>query len=334
MSQVLSWRLSAKPSLAWPVLLIALIALAPNRSWSGVMPETLDPLPSLQQPAGLARDSGSGDLFIGDAATGLIWRRRAGQSLNFFARLPTDGPARLEELELDSAHGWLWAIASQAEPSSRPIVPAPAAALYRFDLASGRLQQRHLLVEAGAWHHLGDLVVASNGDVYLSHSYERPAVYRLTADDDQLAVFWRGGPQVREPHGIALDDAHGWLYLGHERGLLRIQLSTGVSENLALPAGTAINSCTSLHWYHGRLLALTAGTGVLQLLTLTTDADTTMPSRVLRSDTIAVLSRQQFPPRGGLVQADEFWFLAEQLRASRHADIDAQSTLQKLVLPH
>lgn len=86
--------------------------------------------------------------------------------------------------------------------------------LFTFDLNTRKLIRR-VDVEGGGEHFLNDLVIDSDGDLYITDT-KASAVYWLPPDGDSLSLFYQS-TEIQYPNGIAISNDNSKLYIASFR---------------------------------------------------------------------------------------------------------------------
>src|SRR5258706_1820278 len=131
-------------------------------------------------------------------------------------------------------------------------------AVFKYDLASGKLLKRYILSNKPKSHGLGDLVVNSRGDVFTSDSVS-PAIYVIDHQKDELEVFVEGPPFVN-PQGLAFtpDETH-LIMADYSLGLFLIDVKSHQLVNLSAPPGTTLLGIDGLYAHRGSLIGVQNG---------------------------------------------------------------------------
>ena len=136
--------------------------------------------------------------------------------------------------------------------------PADSAlgALLEVRIADGALLRRWDLPPTRT-RALGDVAIASNGDVFVSDSYE-PVLYRLRRNADSLEAIRH--PLFRSLQGIAPTKDPRVVYLAdYAHGILRVELSSGEVTRVSERVKTTTLGVDGLAWTDGALIAVQNG---------------------------------------------------------------------------
>lgn len=267
-----------------PILLLCLATLA-GAAGAGEPAPVAFTLPERDLlPENVAFDPATGHFFVGSTRKGKIVRYRDGVAEDFV-------PAR--------AHGLWMVIGMKADPGRRalwvassagsnledpPDGPGGPAGLFRFDLDTGALEGRWLLDDGDTVHFLNDLVVAPNGDVYVTHMFDAAAIYRLDAATGTFSVFLRGDADFRNPNGITMDPSGEHLFVAHAGGISRVALADRERCPLRIPEGALPSGIDGLYYHQNALVAVHPGAGEVRRHELDASGKRIVDSRALARD--------------------------------------------------
>lgn len=161
-------------------------------------------------------------------------------------------------LRVDAGRRVLWA-AWSGLPQREGYVPADSgvATILEIGLDDGRVRRRWNLPTAPGGHVLGDLAIGPAGDVFFTDS-KQPALYRLRPGRDSLETM--RDTLFKSLQGAAPAPDGRTLYLAdYSRGLLRLDLRSGVVSRLMTGDGKSARGCDGLLWYRGGLVAVHNG---------------------------------------------------------------------------
>ena len=161
-------------------------------------------------------------------------------------------------LRVDAGRRVLWA-AWSGLPQRDGYAPADSAvaAILEIGLDDGSVRRRWDLPVMTGGHVLGDLAIGPGGDVFFTDS-KQPALYRLRPGRDSLETI--RDALFRSLQGAAPTPDGATLYLAdYSRGLLRLDLRSGVVSRLMTSDGKSARGCDGLLWYRGGLVAVHNG---------------------------------------------------------------------------
>lgn len=221
----------------------------------------------------LAFDAATGRWFVSSVhrreilvkAPGRPWRVFASRSLSGVLALGLDAPRRR-----------LWAT-SVGLPQAAELAPEDQgrSALVAFDLDSGR-ELRRIPLE-GKGHALGDMVVATDGTVFVTDS-QGGGVYRLDPGSDALVSLVAPGT-FRSPQTPAVVEG-GILVPDYPKGLAFVPASGGAARWLDIPEGADLRGLDGMALSGHRLYAVQNGASPNRVLALDLDAGFTKVERI------------------------------------------------------
>ncbi len=262
-------------------------------------------------PEGIAWDPGTRSLFLGSLSKHKVVVVSSDGRIRDFVPSNRDGlPLVLGmKVDRDREPASLWTCTAEGDPAEGENT-SRRSFLFRFDLATGRTQQK-IPSPAGGRHLFNDLAIAKNGDVYFTDS-EEGSFYRLPAGTESLERLVPADT-LPYPNGIALSDDGKFLYVAHAGGILLWDVAKRGSSPLAGPGEAFLGGIDGLSFWRGALIGVQNGTKphrVVQL-TLTPALDGVTALRVLeRGNPLFDI------PTTGAVGGDSYYFMANtQLRA-------------------
>jgi hypothetical protein len=105
-----------------------------------------------------------------------------GNSINFTKEGRQDGLGWVNGIHVDSVRRTLWACSNE---ENRVRVE-----IFKYNLSSGKLIKKYTLPSDGNQHMFNDLVIHSNGDVYITDTLDG-AIYMISSSPDKLELFLR-----------------------------------------------------------------------------------------------------------------------------------------------
>jgi len=209
-------------------------------------------------------------------------------------------------LTVDSAHNTLWATA-EAIPLALGFdsTLAGKAAVFRYDLTTGALQQRYDL-PVSERHGAGDIAVAENGDLFISD-----------AADGALRVIRKGGVlqtlvpkgELMSPQGPAIAPNGKYIYLAdYARGIARIDRATGAVEWPRHARDMALNGIDGLSFSDAHtMIGVQNGTNPNRLVRISLDDSGLVITRV---ESIAQNEASIVEPTHGVFVGRDYYFIA------------------------
>jgi len=141
------------------------------------------------------------------------------------------------------------------------------AAIFKFDLATGKLLKKYELPNRPEKHLLGDLVINSAGDVFATDSVT-PALYRIDHAKDELEVFIKGEPFV-SMQGLDFSEDEDELFVAdYSKGIFVIDLRTRKFFNVSPAPDSTLLGIDGLYFYKQSLIGTQNGTNPQRIIRL------------------------------------------------------------------
>lgn len=168
-------------------------------------------------------------------------------------------------------HGLWMVIGMKADPARRVLWVASSdgdnlighhsgngspAGLFKFDLDSGEFIASYLLNDPGVTHFLNDLVVAPDGDIYVTHMFDVGQVWRLDTKTGVFAPFYPGDAAFHDPNGIVITPDGQRLYVADDLGISAIDILNRTRKPLQVPKGIGLGGVDGLYLYGHDLIAI------------------------------------------------------------------------------
>lgn len=297
-------------------------ALAVNRAPVGA--DRLTPLFALAAPRlseAVVRDAARNRWLVSQiAGRTIVAVDDAGQVTSFLKAPPDTGGVL--GMAIDPGRGLLWAAVAPLPPAVHAAgadAVLPKTALVRVGLESGRIEAWFDPPAGPAERALGDVLLAANGDAYVSDS-GGGEILVVRADGGPMEVLLSAGT-LRSPQGLAATpDGAALIVADYSSGLWRVDRASGAARRLEAPANASLIGIDGLISDGRFLYGLQNGTAPQRVLKLTPDAGWT------RIETVEVLAAnlpQIDEPTTGLVHEGELVFVSR----SQWSDFDGAGAL-------
>jgi WD40 repeat protein len=171
-------------------------------------------------------------------------------------------------MKVDAARRHLW-VTTGALPQMTGYSEAEKgrSAIFKFDLGSGKLLKKYLLMGPSENHLLGDLVVSSRGDVFATDSAS-PGIYRIDRRKDELELFIKGEPFV-SAQGLDFSADERQLFVAdYSRGIFVVDLQSRKAVALTPAPGTTLLGIDGLYFYKDALTGTQNGTNPHRIIRL------------------------------------------------------------------
>lgn len=209
-------------------------------------------------------------------------------------------------LAVDSARNTLWATA-EAIPLALGFdsTLAGKAAVFRYDLRTGALQQRYDLPSSER-HGAGDIAVAENGDLFIADAAE--GALRVIRNGEGLQLLVPKG-ELMSPQGPAIAPEGRHLYLAdYVRGIARIDRASGAVEWPAHSRDMALNGIDGLSFAGPQtIIGVQNGTNPNRLVRISLDGS---GGAITRVESIAQNDSSIVEPTHGVFVGRDYYFIA------------------------
>lgn len=264
----------------------------------------------LKWPQAIARDGADGDFFIGGVGQGMILRVTPGGETSVFHAGEGDdkGPAGISALAVDAGRGHLWAAGTAVRGDGQGLsINMQAAALYRYDLASGELQARLPIGDDKPLPHLfNEIALGPEGRVFAADALS-PLVYEAAPGDDVLEAFV-GAPGLSGFHGITATPDGKYLFVSDwVTGIYRITIADRKVHRLTFDPTVNLGGIHSLSYRDGELFAVQTGTRPARVARI--QLDEALESAVAMFP-LSANQKQYDRPGLGVLAGDGYYFVA------------------------
>ena len=101
------------------------------------------------------------------------------------------------------------------------------AGIFKFDLDTGKLIKKYILETKGKVHFFNDLILDTDGNVYITHMFQEHSIYTIQKEKDELEIFLKP-ESLKYPNGISISNDDRFLFVAHSEGLSRIEIATKI----------------------------------------------------------------------------------------------------------
>lgn len=253
-------------------------------------------------PEGIVCDPRSKTFYVGSTVKRKIVRVAAGGKTTDFVAEKQDGIPSVLGLKLDRRGKTLWAVASSSTEFGHA---ENVSGVYRFDLKTGKLLEKHLMLPTEP-HFLNDLDLAPNGDVYATDVLAG-TVYRFVAGSDRPGEAVVEPGKLRGANGIAFSADGNFLYVAASgRGLSLIDMKTHKLSVVLLPHGVATVGIDGLYWHRNSLVGIQNVLGRARVMRWKLAA----PTGIGDSEVLDQMRAELEEPTTGTFCGDDFYYLA------------------------
>jgi hypothetical protein len=257
-------------------------------------------------PEGVAYDPVTKTFYLSSVyKRKIVSINRKGEAKDFATE--RDGLWSVMGMKVDAARHLLWvATAAHPQMSNYKEEDNGKSGLLKFDLRTGKLIRKYLLLKNPRPHWLGDLTINSRGDVFASDSIS-PAIYVIRHQTDELELFLEDA-QFSSPQGLSFTQDEKHLYMAdYAKGIFLIDLQTKKLVNLQPAPNITLLGLDGLYSYKGSLIGVQNGISPPRLVRLSLSGDL---SRIERLETIEANNPLFDEPTLGVLVKDTFYLIA------------------------
>ena len=251
---------------------------------------------------GIAYDEKTRDFFVASVYQRKIVRRLASGAIKPFAANSAAEMWSVVALAIDTKRRHLWATTA-AMDQTRGVdgKDIGRTAILKFDLDRETLLARYELADRAAKRVFGDLLLAENGDVYISESLEG-GIYRVA--QGKLSAFIAPGTFV-SPQGMAWVSKQ--LYVAdYSLGLLRIEMESHAVEWLAPPSDACLLGLDGMVRIGNALIATQNGINPHRVVRIDLDSS----GHIARVTPVEVNHPRYSEPTLGVAVGNDFFYVA------------------------
>lgn len=208
-------------------------------------------------PEGLAYDSTRGRFLAGSLTHRAVTAFAPNGSASLLVAHTPD-MLRVVGIHVDAPRQRLW-FATWAPDSAHRTDSTETPSLTRLflaELGTGRVVRSWSLGRGGPDHLLNDLVVLSDGSLFLTDS-EDGSIYRLRSPSDSLELLVRPDPaRFSTANGITSTPDGRTLYVAYLEGVARVDVASRSIDLVPSPDSVSTAAVDGLYWYRGGLVAI------------------------------------------------------------------------------
>jgi hypothetical protein len=270
-------------------------------------------------PEGLAYDPDTKTLFLGSVYRRKIVAINVAYEARDFSK-GSDGLWSVMGMKVDATRRLLWGCtAGHMQMANAKPGDDGKTAVFKYDLASGKLLRKYPVPDDGRKHWLGDLALDSHGNIYASDSLS-PAVYVIRQEKDAIESFVAGSPFIN-PQGIVLtSDEKKLVMADYLKGLFLIDLQTKQVQAISAPTNVTLLGIDGIYRAGHEIIGVQNGITPNRVVRMKLSDDCT---KVEKFEVLEANNPLFDEPTLGVVVGDRFYFIAN----SQWGAIDAQGRL-------
>ncbi|GAA4275157.1 SMP-30/gluconolactonase/LRE family protein [Aquimarina gracilis] len=262
-------------------------------------------------PESIAYDSINKEFYIGSTRKGKIVKVLENGIHQDFILSKQDGLWMVIGIKIDVKRRHLWVCSSggdnleeytlKDEKEGRP------AGIFKFNLDTKKLIKKYVLDTPGEVHFFNDLVIAKNGDVYITHMFSDHSLYKISKTEDQLKKM-SSLDTIKYPNGISLSNDESKLYIAHSEGISMVNLQDASLKSVSVPHGIKLakqESIDGLYFYKNTLIGIQPDTKTVIQLSLDKQG-----SKITKATLLEVDHPMMNNPTTGVLIEDQFYYVA------------------------
>ena len=262
-------------------------------------------------PENIAYDKKEEAFYIGSTRKGKIIKIFKNGDQEVFLESGRYGQWMIIGMKIDPERRILWACSSgggnlvgysqEDDKEGRP------AGIFKFNLDTGELIKKYTFTKQGEVHFFNDIVLAKNGDVFITHMFKDPAIYTISKRTDNLEPLF-SGEGLRYPNGLTLSEDEKYLFIAHSNGISRLDIGSGNLHPLNKPGSLKISGAESidgLYYYQGSLIGVQSDIETVQRFTLNENMD-----EIISSELLEVGHPMMDHPTTGVIADSQFYYIA------------------------
>lgn len=285
-----------------------------NRSWVAFTLKERDLIPE-----GITYDPIKKNFYVSSTYKCKIVKIDAQGQVSDFTTEKQDGLVPVVSIKIDPQRRLLWALSSYGFfNTNTPRRLLGTACIYKYDVDSGKLLKKYELAQREG-HYLNDMVIASNGDLFITDS-RWAGIYRLDFQQDTL-VRWLNLRGYNFPNGITLTPDEKRLFVSFSNGILGVDVTTKQVRELTAPRNILLANCDGLYFYQNSLVGIQSFLNRVVRFYLDKEQKQVLKYRILESYNPDFIN-----PTTGVIVGRYFYFIAN----SQNNAFDAYGNLQPL----
>jgi len=258
-------------------------------------------------PESVVYDASTGHFYVGSVHQRRIVRVDGQGREEAFTSMGQDGLWSVLGMAVDAERRRLWVCSTAfKQTKDLPDGDVGRSGLWRYDLDTGALLQRHLVPDDGREHALGDLTIGPRGELFVTDGLTG-ALYTLREGGDRLEAVLEPGTLV-SPQGLCRIGGDGPLLVAdYALGLVKVDTEVHRTTVLTMPEDVTLLGIDGLACYGDELIAIQNGVRPYRVIQISLNA----PAEAVVQAQVLEASHPLFDePTLGVVEGDAFYYVA------------------------
>jgi len=268
-------------------------------------------------PEGIAYYPKEKAFYLGSTYKSKIIMIDRNGKISDFTKEKQDGLRSILGMKVDVKENILWVNSNITGPRIKDYNPEELgmANVFKYNLKTGELIKKYVLYEEGIRHIFNDLIIAQNGDVYITDT-NTGSIYKISSNKDSLELFF-SSDKLMYPNGITISPDGKYLYIADSGNQLYIlDIKTKECNVLKIPDNLTTYGTDGIYYYKNSLIAIQNQLQKLSRFYLDESGKNITSCDIIESNNPLFA---QFPTTGVLVK-DQFYFIANSQTRSFNRD--------------
>ncbi|WP_298897189.1 SMP-30/gluconolactonase/LRE family protein [uncultured Psychroserpens sp.] len=238
-------------------------------------------------PENIAYDPKTETYYVGSTRKGKVVKIDKNGNETEFISPKQGGLWMVIGMKIDTNNRWLWVCSSGGDNlvgyNLKDDLDGRPAGVFKFNLDTGKLIKRYVLDKRGEVHFFNDLVIDSEGNVYVTHMFDEHSIYTIQKKDDTLSLFLTPNG-LKYPNGITITNDDRFLFVAHSEGIMRIEVDSKKHQEIKNPNSVKIakrESIDGVYFYMNTLISVHPDIKSVQKLILNENLDTIIGNTLL-----------------------------------------------------
>lgn len=207
-------------------------------------------------PENIAYDSKTDTWFLGSMSQQRIIKINRDGSYQDFLKEPCGRLFSSVGMKVDPGRRALWVCTGTLELLKNYGELAKKTGILRFDIDSGKLTASWFLKEdmKTQFHIFNDIVLADDGSAYATTTL-LGGLYKIDKEEGKLQLLHQLKAGDNN-NGVTLDESCKFIFMTNVSGILRLDLESGKTLQLAGSAAGEFSGCDGIYFYQNSIVAV------------------------------------------------------------------------------